>query len=84
MIGEFILNIIFGIVTSILNSFSIGDITWNVAAEQLSPFMSIVATVCYFLPLDTISTIVGIIVAFAIFRAVIRLIVTIWDLLPIA
>lgn len=84
MVGEFLLNIVFGIVTSILNSFSLGDITWDVASDQLSPFMSLVSTVCYFLPIDTISTIVGLIVAFAIFRAVIRLIVTIWDLLPIA
>lgn len=84
MISEFLLDIVFGIVTSILDSFSIGNIAWSVNSVQLSPFMSIVATVCYFLPIDTIASIVSIIVAFAIFRAVVRLIVTIWDLLPIA
>lgn len=87
MIGEFLLNIIFGIVTGILDSFSslgIFNIAWDVGSGKLAPFLEIVASICYFLPVGTISSIVGLIVAFACFRAVIRLIVTIWDLLPIA
>lgn len=83
MIGEFLLNIVFGIVTSIMNSFSIGNIAWDIASDKLAPFLSIVRTVCYFLPVGTVVSIVGLICSFAIFRAVIRLIITIWDLLPI-
>lgn len=86
MIGEFLLNIIFTIVTGILDSFSmfgIFDIAWDVGSAKWSTFFDIVRSICYFLPVDTISTIVGLIVSFAIFRVVIRLIITIWDLLPI-
>lgn len=86
MIGEFLLNIVFGIVTGILDGFShlgIFNIAWDVGSGKLEPFIQIVRSICYFLPVGTISSIIGLIVAFACFRAVIRLIVTIWDLLPI-
>ena len=87
MIGEFLLNIVFGVVTGILDGFShfgIFNIVWDVGSAKWSAFFDIVRSVCYFLPVDTISTIVGLIVSFGIFRAVIRLIITIWDLLPVA
>ena len=87
MIGEFILNILFGIVTGIFRSFDrfgIANIAWDVTSGKLEPFFEIVRSVCYVLPVGTIASIVGLIVAFGIFRVVIRLIRTIWDLLPVA
>lgn len=87
MIGEFILNILFGIVTGIFRSFDvfgIGNIVWDVTSGKLEPFFQIVRSICYFLPVGTIASIVGLIVAFGIFRVVVRLIRTLWDLLPVA
>lgn len=83
MIGEFILDIVFTVVTGIFSLFPM-DISWNVGAGAIAPFMNVVSSVCYFLPMGTVSAIVSLIVSFGIFRAVIRLVVTIWDLLPIA
>lgn len=83
MIGEFILNILFTIVTGIFSLFPM-DISWDVGSGAMAPFMNIVSSVCYFLPMGTISAIVSLIVAMGIFRAVIRLVITIWDLLPVA
>lgn len=86
MIGEFLLDVVFGIVTGILSGFDhlgIFNIAWDVGSEKLAPFFEVVRSICYFLPVGTVASIVGLIVAFACFRAVIRLITTIWDLLPI-
>ena len=84
MVSEFLLDIVFNIVTAILDSTNLGVVSWDVSSDALAPFMNIVQTVCYFLPMDAIAGIVDLIVIFAIFRAGIRLIVTIWELLPIA
>lgn len=83
MIGEFLLDIVFSIVTVILDYFRIGDIVWDVTSEAMAPFMEIVRSICYFFPVGTLASIVGLVVAFSIFRAVIRLITTIWDILPL-
>ncbi len=83
MVSEFFLNIIFALVTGILNSFKLADFAWGVTAETLQPFLDIVKSICYFLPMETISVIVGLVIWFGIFRIVIRLIKTLWDLLPL-
>lgn len=84
MVSEFLLDIVFNIVTGILDATPLGSFVFDITADTLSPFLSIVQTVMYFLPVGAISAIIGLIVSFAIFRAGIRLVVTIWELLPIA
>lgn len=83
MISEFFLNIIFNFIVSILNRVPFADLVWEVSADKLSPFMSIVQSVLYFFPVGTVATIISVIVIFGILRAVVRLIITIWDLLPL-
>lgn len=83
MLGEVLLDIVYNIVVIILTVFIPADLVWNVSTDAMAPFISIVQSVCYFLPVGTISSIVGIIIAFGIFRAGVRLVATIWDLLPI-
>lgn len=84
MITEALLTVLFNIVSSVLDSFPIGNIAWDIGSSTLAPFLEIVRSVCYFLPVGTVGSIVGLIVVFNIFRFVIRLIITIWDLLPFA
>lgn len=81
MIGEFLLNIVFQIangILSLLPSFSIPTVM-----ARDSTFFGMVRCVLYLLPLDTIGTIVGILVSISLFRLIISVIKTIWDLLPI-
>lgn len=83
MISEFLLDVVFNIATFFLDRFNIGNISWDVSGDMISPFFSIVQSICYFLPVGTISAIIALIVAFGIVRIVIRLIITFWDLLPL-
>ena len=49
MIGEFVLDILFGIVTGIFRSFDvfgIGNIVWDVTSGKLEPFFQIVRSIC--------------------------------------
>lgn len=82
MVTEALLSLLFNIVSSALDSTPIGNVAWSVGSETLAPFFEIVRSVCYFLPVGTVSSIIGVIVVFNLIRFAIRLIVTIWDLLP--
>ena len=82
MIGEFLLNIVFGIVTgffSILPEFTMPALL----VDAFDLFGGIIRVACYLLPMDTITVIIGIIIFTTIFRIVISLGKTIWDLLPL-
>lgn len=81
MISEFILNIIFGIVSGMLAL--LPDISWNVDSSALNTFMDYVRVASYMLPMDTVGTIFGLVCAIISFRIIISLIKTIWELLPL-
>ena len=81
MISEFLLDIIFGIVTVILSP--IPDVNVTFQSGALNTFWGVVRCALYLLPLDTISAIVTILVAIGVFRVFISIVRTIWDLLPI-
>lgn len=81
MIGEFLLNIVFQIVEWILTP--LPEITIPAMMARDSTFFGMVRCVLYLLPLDTISTIVGLLISIALFRIIIAIIKTIWDLLPV-
>lgn len=59
------------------------DISWNVESGNFQTFLDIVGSIAYLLPLGTINSILSLTVGFFIFRAIVSLIRTIWELLPI-
>ena len=59
------------------------DISWNVASGNFQTFLDIVGSIAYLLPLGTINSILTLTIGFFIFRAIVSLIKTIWELLPI-
>lgn len=81
MIGEFILNIVFGIVEGLLAL--LPDMSWSIEVSKFSAFASVIRTVTYLLPMDTVTAILSIIIAITVFKVIISLIKTIWELLPI-
>ena len=81
MIGEFLLNIVFKIVTDILSLLPSFEI--NVDSTAFEYFLGIVRVASYMLPMGTVSAIISLIVSLTIFRIVIAFIKTIWDLLPV-
>lgn len=83
MIGEFLLNIVFNIVKNILTNTNLGEFSWVISDGALDPFFQCVRAGLYFLPTQSIKIMLGLIIWFYIFRIAIRLIRTIWDVLPI-
>ena len=59
-------------------------ITIDVEAVAASSAWSWIRAALYFLPMKTVGTILAIIVAIAVFRLIIALVKTVWDLLPVA
>lgn len=81
MIGEFVLNIVFSIVSGFLSL--LPDFEFSVDSSAFDYFLGIVRVASYMLPMGTVSIILGLIVHLTIFRIVISFIKTIWDLLPV-
>lgn len=80
MISEFFINIIFTLVSGMLKL--LPDIQWSVDTTAFQYFLDIVKVVGYLLPMDTVSTIIGLIIDLTIFRILIAIPKAIWDLLP--
>lgn len=81
MISEFIIDILFSILSGLLSI--LPDISWSVDVSRFSTFFQIIGVAGYLLPMDTIITLVGLVMAITLFRIVISIVKTIWDLLPI-
>lgn len=81
MISEFFLNIIFGIVSGMFSM--LPDITWSVDSSAFEYVLGIFQVVGYLFPWGTVTAIVSLIIALSIFRVVIAIIKSVWDLLPL-
>lgn len=82
MIWTFLVNALWNVVVWMFDSFGLGSIEWDANLDAIEVFAVFIRIVAYFLPMDTVILILGLIVAFGVFRVVIRLIKTIWELLP--
>ena len=82
MITEFFLNIVFTLVSGMLELMP--DITWSVDTSSFSFFLDIIRIVGYMFPIDTIVHIIGIIVDLTLVRIALAIPKSIWDLLPFA
>ena len=81
MIIELLLKALLLVVKGFLSM--IPQFSWSLDNTAFSTFLDIVSSVCYLLPMGTIAVIIGISVGLTITKAVISLIKTIWDLLPV-
>lgn len=81
MVVEALLNIVFGIVNVILSPISL--LGWGFDLALCSPLGDILKVIYYVLPIGKLSPIITFIVGMFIFRAIIALIKTIWELIPI-
>ena len=82
MIGEFFLNIIFGIVSGFFDLMP--EIVWDVNTSAFQYFMDILKFAGYMFPWGTVVAIVTVIFSLSIFRIVIAAIKSIWGILPFA
>lgn len=80
MILETLINILFVPLEALLTL--LPDISWNVENNFLNGVLDIFQVVCYLLPMKTVIAILTIIIAINVFKFVIALIKTIWQLIP--
>lgn len=81
MISEFFINLVFDIVEGLLTI--LPDISWSVESSFFDYLISFIKMVGYLLPWGTVTMICSLVVALSIFRIVVSIIKTIWDLLPL-
>lgn len=80
MISESILRLTFGCVRAVLGV--LPDISWSVDSGAASYFLSILQVVNYMLPFNTVIAIVGITLDLFVFRIMVAIFRTLWDLIP--
>lgn len=81
MVSETLLDGLFGIVSGFFSL--LPDISWNVDSGAFDVVIGIFRVVGYLLPWGTVAAIAGLIVAFTVFRIVVSIIKSVWDLLPV-
>ena len=82
MITEGIMNVLFVMLSGLFSL--LPEINWDVNNGVFTSFFEVIRLACYFLPMGTISVILGIIVSLIMFRIGVSIIKTIWSLLPFA
>ena len=80
MIVEGIFNLLFGLLNGLLSF--LPDVSWTVQADMFTKFFDVVRVVGYLLPMGTVFDILSVIVILIVFRTVVALIRTLWDMIP--
>lgn len=81
MIIEGIFIIIFGVLDFIIGLLPFSDISFSSAPFQSA--LDIIKSLAYFLPFETVYDILGLVFCIMMFRIVVSIIKTIWQLLPL-
>ena len=80
MIIQAVFDLLFMVVYAICGFIPVAD--WTIPSGVVSTISSIIHTCCYFLPMDTVIAILGIVIWFNIFRVVVSFIKTLWQIIP--
>lgn len=81
MISKFLLDIVFGLLNGMFAL--LPNISWSVETSAFGYFLSIIRVASYMLPMGTITTICGLVTDIMIFRIIVAIVRTIWDVLPL-
>lgn len=81
MIVESILDLFFGILSGIFGM--LPEITWSIDTSAFQTFVGTLDVVMYLLPMQTVVMMISIVIWITVFRIVISLIKTLWELLPV-
>lgn len=80
MIAEFFISLGFGIASLFFGM--LPDFSWSVASSSWSAAKSVLDGVCYFLPLDTVTAIISLIIGLALIRVTLKFISVLLGFLP--
>ena len=80
MVTNTLLNIVLGLFSMVFSV--LPDISFDVSSSMYTTFTDIVAGVLYLLPVDTILTIMGIVLTILVFKVFVAIPKAIWDLIP--
>ena len=82
MIFTALINVAFNVLVWCFDAFNLGDVVWASDPDHMVFFFEFVRVGCYFFPMDTVLQIIGLIIGFSLFRLGVRIVKTIWELLP--
>lgn len=82
MLSEFILDIIYDIVSWLLGL--LPEISFSADSTAFQYFIGIIRVSAYMLPMGAVSKIISLVFVLTLFRLVIAVIKAVWDLLPFA
>lgn len=74
-------DLIFGIVNGLFSV--LPDINWSIDNAAFQSFVGMTKIALYLLPMGTVLTILNIVIWITIFRIIISVIKTLWELLPV-
>ena len=80
MLTTAVLSLLWGFVgplIDLLPDIAFTDLSWS------RSFLDYIAVALYFVPIDTFRTITGLIITFWMFRVVVAILKTFWDMLPV-
>ena len=80
MIIEMLINVGFGIAHLFFSM--LPDFEWSVTSASWSAAKSILDGICYFLPLDTVTAIISLIISLALLRVTLKFISLVVGLIP--
>lgn len=81
MVVKFGIDLFFGLLSGIFSV--LPDITWSLDTTAFQAFIGTLNVAMYLLPMRTVVMMVSIIIWITVFRIVVSLIKTLWDLLPL-
>lgn len=81
MITQGILSIFFAVVNGLFSL--LPDVSWDVSSTAMTNFFEVFHLLGYFLPMETVVAIFGLIIVITNFRIGVSIIKTIWQLLPL-
>ena len=81
MISEVLLTVVFGVASDLFSL--LPDFSWSVDSSFFEYLISFIQMISYLLPWGTVTLICSLVIALSLFRLVVSIIKTIWDLLPL-
>ena len=80
MIFENILNVLFDLSIRIFEV--LPDISWSVDNSALPTFLGFISVIMYILPMNTITSLLGVVFSLILTRFAIAFVKSLWDLIP--
>jgi hypothetical protein len=81
MVGTAVINLVYKVFMYFVGGYE--PLRFNIDSTFYSTIKDFISFIFYILPIDGLKTIVSLIISITLFRAIVAIVKTLWDLLPI-